>query len=709
MATLDGWTLGPLAAAASGVLFALLGATLLALSGGRVHRVAFGAFSLLWGFQVVTGNVSRLLAPDPAARVWSLLLVASLLVLYVPLVYFVSLYPGERTFFARSVPAGLLLMAPAALGAVAFLARPSLFHDGFDPATGADAWGPAIPLFAALYFGAFDYALFVLYRRRQAATNVTERRRLLLLLAAFGVYVAYVSGETLLLYGIPLVSGDTPSSALPVAGTFIALALVGAGLVAIVARGLLRRSASAERRGILAALALPSLFGLISGASGAAFDTVGVWRVVSVALIAYAILRYELFDIDVRVKRGALVAGILVAACAAALVLEQGLERVLGSTGVAITLTQFALVGAIAAVVLKAPTAARSLGERILPSLQSPATLDARRLEVYEAALAQAAASGGLDANAAFLADLRARLGVTDPEHALLARLAAAAPPRAAQEIAEGALVAGRYRIESLLGEGSMGAAWLARDETLERRVVVKALHKRLGRSERASRAFLREARVAASLDHPHVVKVHDFGYAGDAPFIVMEHVDGGSLEARLDREGALAPREAERVIREVLLGLAHVHERGLLHRDLKAGNVLLTRAGAAKLADFGIAAGPDADETSVGLDAPGPRGTPATMSPEAVRGLPQLEASDVYSAGAVLYLALTGRPYLALEGLSRAQMHHAIVEDAPRDAPPGTDARLLAVARRALAKSPRERYASAGEMLEALAPAVTA
>lgn len=668
---------------------ACLGLALLLPRPRRVPTLAFGSFAILWGAHILFGNLSRLAPNQAASQKWTFLYLAPLVVLYLPLLYFASFF-SRGTLRKNPVVTIPLLLAPAAIGALAIVLKPGWFHEGF-AADGTDRWGPLFPTFVALFFLALDVTLLALARAYARADNQVHAKRALAILVALGLFVSYTSFESLFLFAVPLVTATSTTPAED--AIFAALAIIG-GILVLAISALLAKRKPLNAAPMIAA----GLFGVLSGLSPD-LETLGLWRTASVALIAYAILRFELFDIDVKLKRGAIAALLLAIAALAALALEQGLERVLGSTGLAITITQFALFGGVVAVLMKAPQASRRLGERVLPSLQAPGRLDARRLEVYEAALAQ---SAGQDE---FLADLRQRLGVSDAEHALLARLVAGAP-RSAARVEPGARVSERYLVESLLGEGASGAAWLATDEMLGRRVVLKTLHARVGRTEAASRAFLREARVLASLDHPNVVRVHDFGYSGETPFLVLEFVDSGTLFDRIER-GALPLAEGERLIREVLSALSHIHARGVLHRDLKPANVLLTRDGHAKLADFGLALGEDAHETQVGLAPPGPRGTPATMSPEAVRGLPALAAGDVYSAGAVLYQLVTGQSYLAFEGKTRAEMHRAILEDPPRPAPVGSDARLLRVALRALNKDLAERFASAEEMRVALDEAV--
>ncbi|MFC0042376.1 serine/threonine-protein kinase [Actinomadura rayongensis] len=212
--------------------------------------------------------------------------------------------------------------------------------------------------------------------------------------------------------------------------------------------------------------------------------------------------------------------------------------------------------------------------------------------------------------------------------------------------MSEDTVLAGRYRLVSVVGHGGMGTVWRAHDETLDREVAVKEvqLHPSLDDAERRERhrRTLREARASARLNHPGVVTVHDVVDADDRPWIVMELVDARSLQEVIDEDGPLAPDRAAGIGRQLVAALRAAHAIGILHRDVKPANVLLTRDGRAVLTDFGIAqlAG-DATLTRTGLI----MGSPAYMSPERVRGEKALPASDLWALGATLYAAVEGRP----------------------------------------------------------------
>ncbi|MFW6354440.1 MAG: serine/threonine-protein kinase, partial [Verrucomicrobiota bacterium] len=199
----------------------------------------------------------------------------------------------------------------------------------------------------------------------------------------------------------------------------------------------------------------------------------------------------------------------------------------------------------------------------------------------------------------------------------------------------------GRYQLIELLGEGGMGAVWLAEDPALDRLVAVKMLPLASFRRKAMEARLRREARAVASLNHPHVVKVFEVGEDRETLYLAMEYVEGGDLRDGL-REGRWEPRRAARFLLQAADAVAHAHAAGVLHRDLKPGNVLLTETGQPRLADFGLAApvGARGDLTLTGQAL----GTPAYMAPEVAEGRPVDVRVDVYGLGAILYELLTGR-----------------------------------------------------------------
>jgi serine/threonine-protein kinase len=247
-----------------------------------------------------------------------------------------------------------------------------------------------------------------------------------------------------------------------------------------------------------------------------------------------------------------------------------------------------------------------------------------------------------------------------------------------------------------------MAEVYLARDRRLGRRVAVKVLRHQLAAEGKFLARFRREARAAASLRDPRIVAVHDTGSHDGCPFIVMEHVPGRTLAEVLRDEGPLDPERAAAIAEEVAGALATAHAAGIVHRDVKPSNVMVTAEGEVKMLDFGIAR---ALRWTPLTDTPGAHGTPEYLSPEQARGEAVDGRSDVYSLGVVLYEMLTGRP--PFSGESAVGVAYKHVEEAPPpvevlrpDAPPA----LAAIALRCLAKHPADRFGRAGELRAELA-----
>ena len=197
----------------------------------------------------------------------------------------------------------------------------------------------------------------------------------------------------------------------------------------------------------------------------------------------------------------------------------------------------------------------------------------------------------------------------------------------------EGALVAGRYRLERILGTGGMASVWLARDERLGRPVAVKLLSDSLAHDESYLHRFRREARLAAGLSHPNLVTVYDFGDQDERPYLVMEYVEGGTLAERI-AGGTAQELDPGRLARELLDALDHIHSAGIVHRDIKPGNVLIAPDGSARVTDFGIAQPEGATRlTGTGLVV----GTRNYIAPEVLRGDPATVRSDLYSCAMVI------------------------------------------------------------------------
>jgi WD40 repeat protein len=273
------------------------------------------------------------------------------------------------------------------------------------------------------------------------------------------------------------------------------------------------------------------------------------------------------------------------------------------------------------------------------------------------------------------------------------------APPQGPDELGRLA----HYRVLRKLGAGGMGVVYLAEDTRLGRRVAVKVVRPELAGFGGARKRFLREACLAASLDHDHVVTVHHVGEERGAPFLVMPLLRGESLEARLAREGALPPAEVVRVGREAAEGLAAAHAAGLVHRDIKPANIWLEERGGGpprvKILDFGLARA--ADE-SASLAPPGlVVGTPAFMAPEQARGEDVDPRCDLFSLGCVLYRAATGRP--PFRARSVAEAAGAGEPPPPDGVNPAVPAALSRIIMQLLARDPAGRPPSARAVADAL------
>lgn len=265
---------------------------------------------------------------------------------------------------------------------------------------------------------------------------------------------------------------------------------------------------------------------------------------------------------------------------------------------------------------------------------------------------------------------------------------------------AAGRLIAGRYRLERRLGGGGMAEVYLATDTTLERLVAVKVLRERFADDAQFVARFHREARAAAALNHPNVVAIHDRGGAAGSSFIVMEYVAGETLKELVQRSGPLAPAVARDIECELLAALQAAHERGIVHRDVTAQNVLLGPDGRVKVTDFGIAHFGSSALTSTGIV----MGTSRYLSPEQARGEPTDERSDVYSAGVVLFEMLTGRlPFEGDNDLAIALRHASEPAPLPSEVAAGVPPALDTIVGRALRKDPAERFATAREFSDAL------
>ena len=258
-----------------------------------------------------------------------------------------------------------------------------------------------------------------------------------------------------------------------------------------------------------------------------------------------------------------------------------------------------------------------------------------------------------------------------------------------------------RYRLLACIGSGGMAIVYKGVDMLLERRVAVKVLRQRFAGDPEFLERFQREARAAANLDHPNVVTVFDVGKDGDQHYIVMEYVDGQDLKTLIRQKGRLDVGEALEIATQVARGVGHAHQAGLIHRDIKPQNVLITQDGSAKVADFGIAR---ALSESGLTDSDTVWGSPIYFSPEQAAGDKPTPASDVYSIGVMMYEMLAGAPPFQADNPTALAMLHLREEPPPLGVRnPQVPPRLEWIVRKVLSKDPAARYRTAEQLAHVL------
>jgi serine/threonine-protein kinase len=266
----------------------------------------------------------------------------------------------------------------------------------------------------------------------------------------------------------------------------------------------------------------------------------------------------------------------------------------------------------------------------------------------------------------------------------------------------------GPYVIQDLLGRGGMGAVYLAEHLDLHRRVAIKVLAPGRGEDARlATERFLREARAAAALDHPNIVRIFDVARHNNAPYLVMEYVEGETLQQTLDRDGAIPYDMAAEYAAQAAAGLQHAHEKGFVHRDIKPGNLIRDRFGVVKILDMGLArSASDSDKLTEKLDEGAVVGTADFIAPEQAINSPAVDGRvDIYSLGATLFTLVAGRP--PFDGNTTQKLMQHQLKDAPalRKLNGSVPPELSAVVARMLEKKPAARFQTPAEVIAALAP----
>ncbi|MFV2000838.1 MAG: Stk1 family PASTA domain-containing Ser/Thr kinase, partial [Acidimicrobiia bacterium] len=259
----------------------------------------------------------------------------------------------------------------------------------------------------------------------------------------------------------------------------------------------------------------------------------------------------------------------------------------------------------------------------------------------------------------------------------------------------EDRVLSDRYRIVKHLARGGMADVFEAEDTLLNRSVAVKILHANFASDDAFVARFRREAQAAANLSHPNIVAIYDWGKDSGTYFMVMELINGRTLRQIVKTEGALMPRRAAEIASETAAALSIAHQHGVYHRDVKPGNIMITKDGAVKVTDFGIARALDDSEELTRTGAV--IGTATYFSPEQAQGLPADDRSDVYSLGIVLYEMLTGKPPFTGESPVAVAYQH-VSEAAPSiaDISPDAPLEIAAITEHAMRKDPADRYQSA-------------
>lgn len=266
--------------------------------------------------------------------------------------------------------------------------------------------------------------------------------------------------------------------------------------------------------------------------------------------------------------------------------------------------------------------------------------------------------------------------------------------------------LADRYDLVQIIGSGGMSNVWRARDRALDRLVAVKVLTRGTAGDPSLQKRFEREARHIASMAHPNIVEVYDFGSDGNLTFLVMEHLDGQSLDEILRSDKVLSVAMTHRLAVQALSALEHAHDRGIIHRDIKPANILVSTDGTVKVADFGIA---KSSRETTELTVQGSFvGTATYASPEQLMGRPVGRTSDLYSLGCVLYQCLVGRPPFAPDDVEKLILQHRFADAQPiRSVRTDTPPTLASAIEVALAKDSADRFATAAQMRASIAQKV--
>lgn len=631
----------------------------------------------------------------------------------VVLVYFASVFPRRAFFAVHGWALALLALVPLLL-TLAFFQSPG----AFDPP------GFQVQRVTLLvYLGAaYAYCLFTLFTPRAPAATPALARRTEFVLLGFAVALLPRLGllvDDLGLFGLTSSPGRV-AARIAITGGFFGALYVLAGRAArrpTPPTGPRRTWIFGWTAAFLAVLTLLWISGLLLAEEFQASRDFGInlyypfrWILFSL-IVGYAIVRYQVFDIELRLKRTLGLALFSAVAVSLFTLSYLALDRLLlppllDRTDVAAVL--------LAALLVLPFLLGRRQGTARLASLvfphasRDPGYLRSRKLEVYAAHLEAAAAEGRLtNPPDPELEALRARLGLSPEEHRTLDRLVRRSEvraPRLEDRIVSGEPLFGRYRILERLASGGFADIFAALDTEARGKVVLKRLHPRFVQDERIVKAFLREAEVAGRVRHPNIVPVREVLREGGDAYLVLDYVEGETLEEILLHSGRHDVSAAAEVARQLLLGLEAVHRAGVFHRDLKPANILRTRDGRVLISDFGVAHIPQLEQTLSGLTRPGSQpGTVAYMSPEQALGRPVDGRADLYAVGAILWELCMGRPLFEAKGVGDFELRQRVARGVPQSQVDRAPAELRLILRRALAPKAQARYGGPKEMLRDL------
>ncbi len=697
---LANWLLGLMGA----VPLVLLGLGLLFIRPKRTPQVFFGLFAIAWGLQLGLMNVGNLLE-GPRALYLALLLgsaaqpVATLFLVHFAMI--VRRRPGNG--YVTAVAAVIALAAGLVL-----VLRPELVLVSVEPTT----WGALnFPLFTVPQRIAFFLALVVMYIEYRKAKAGTPRRRIRGMLIAFALFISWSNTTTLLRllpdpgHIVPLASGEvvTPGgfSDFLLIGL---LALLTLALIAMVLHLILRPP---PPEGLDSPLVFAFVFPaavavleLLLGRMGIPFETRGFWHILAVGVIVYTLANYQLFDLELRVKRfaGPIVAGLLVLFGIPTL-----LTLALGEFGTESMI--FALIPQVIGVAGIVVFQDR-MKNVLFPGVdESPDYMHQRKLDIYRVALEEALQRGGT-ADDPGLKELRLRHGISQQEHSIISWMVSSEQRPRGQATVHGfdtgQTVLDRYRLKEVLGRGSYGKTFLAHDNHTRSDVAVKTVGMDTFDGA-AARLLLREARLAASLDHPFVINILDVAEQPEGVIVVMEYADNGNLEQRLEEKGRFSIPEAVRLVRELLMALDAVHAKGIVHRNLKPKNILLEADGSVRLSDFGAAQSGQKGGSQQPEFATKTLQDILYQSPEQIQGKHATPRSDLYVVGILLHEVLTRRHPFRISGKDDHGIRETILKSRPHLQVDEHDAWVRTFLERTLAHEVEKRYENAAAMREDL------